>query len=275
MRTVAIPTDFSFQTLKAMQLSLQLFPNDTIQFLLFSYSELPTDTQDLLFLPSREETLTVEGHDDFNRGICLLMKRHAHQIETVTYDHFWGTLPFVAKHLNDTKSIDLLLLPQSEGFPDYDGQVSALIKMNRCPLLLVPDAYTGEFSSRIGWVVNQDFDPEVYLQISQTLFSGGEPEILFMSTASDQGIERLRSHLVTLLGVDRKFRKLSFAFYRHGEDNQAHVDTTIRHQVDIIVLQQRHRWFTLKARDPLAKDIVLSSPVPVLVFPQNHAVKAA
>ena len=269
MKTIAVPTSFSVQTLKAMQLALQLFPNEIIQFILFSQSGLPTDIQDLLFLPSNEEKLAVEIHEHFDQGIALLKKRYAYQIKRVVYDHFWGDLPFVIKQLNDQNSIDFLLFPQSNSFKNYSIQLLELIKMSLCPLLLVPDTYTGDCLSKVGWIIDDSFSPAIYLQVSDDFFSEEQPETLFMIAAKRDN-NKLKGCLGSLLDIGLVSRKLSFALHRHWESSQGFISTTISHCVDLIILQQKYKRSSLRVKDRLVEEIALSSPVPVLIFPRNH-----
>lgn len=275
MKIIAVPTDFSFQTLRVMQSALQLFPNETIHFLLFSLSELPTDTQDLLFLPSRKEQFTIEVKEHFGKGIDLLKKAHSYQIEQVAYDHFWGTLPKVMRQLSSSHAIDLLLVPQSEDSKMYDEQALELLKACPCPLLFVPDSFTSKYPSKVGWIVQDDFDSNVYLRASQSLFFDETVETLFMSAVSGHDHETLKEHMGRLLDLHAASPKLSFAFSRHAGSTRDFLETTLSHQVDLLLLQQRRRGFALKKQDALIEEISLLSPVPVLIFPHNHFVKAA
>nr|WKN38907.1 universal stress protein [Tunicatimonas sp. TK19036] len=275
MKIIAVPTDFSFQTLRVMQSALQLFPNETIHFLLFSISELPTDTQDLLFLPSQKEQFTIEIRENFGKGINLLKKAHSYQIEQVVYDHFWGSLSGVIRQLSSNHSIDLLLLPQSEDSKKYDEQARELIQACPCPLLFIPDTFTSKYPSKVGWIVQDDFNANVYLQASQSLFFDETVETLFMTAVSGQNHNALKEHMWRLLDLHAASPKLSFAFNRQAKSTRDFLETTLSHQVDLLLLQQRRRNLSFKKKDMLIEEISLLSPVPVLIFPHNHFIKAA
>lgn len=275
MKTIAVPTDFSFQTLQVMQLALQLFPNETVQFLLFSTSEPPTDVQDLLFLASREESIALDTRDNFGQGLDLLKKSYGHQIEGVKYDHFWGSLPFIVGKLSKTYPVDLLLFPQTEDFTEYKDQVLALIKSAPCALMFIPTNFTGRCPTKIGWVVQDNFSADVYLQASQSLYFGDSVETLFMTSIRGLSNENLKEQVGKLLDLHADSAKLSFAFNRRKGSTRSFIETTLSHQVDLLLFQQYRRGALFRKKDKLIGEISLASPVPVLVFPHNHFVKAA
>lgn len=111
MKSILIPTDYSEDTLQALELTWRNLGDAPVQVVLLSFSPLPDVLAETLFLPPNEG-LTSERRklilDEWNMRQSLLDT----SIDLIEY-HVYGGTPAILQQVMELFNINATLVPQS------------------------------------------------------------------------------------------------------------------------------------------------------------------
>jgi hypothetical protein len=249
-----------------------MYPEETIAFCLFSCTPPPTDTQDLLFLPSEEEMIDIKIKDDFYHGLELIRKNYACHISQIYYNHYWGSLLSTAEHLVETKEIDLLVISLSkENNTKHNIELTRIIEDPPCPLLLIPGSFSGFVFDRIGFVVElsgydgiSDYEREL-----EAIFPHDKPDIVFI-TLHEGALTKSEINNLSKAWEEAVLYDASFLLIKTNDKEPGAYPSELKKcTIDLLLFKNSRETIPFFRKDHFLQKVGQTIEVPVMVIPSE------
>lgn len=110
MTTILIPTDFTLPSLNMVKDAASRFAGQRLNIVLFHALYMPTDIQDLLFLPTRipYEKIT----EDFRHACTVIKKKNSDVISQINFRYMYGSTNAVFRNFIEANKIDAIFMPE-------------------------------------------------------------------------------------------------------------------------------------------------------------------
>lgn len=112
MKTIAIPTDFTIESLNTVKGALAMLKDEKVNLILVYSAYLSGSITDLLFL-SKPKYLASMQNDKFTEACEILTNKYASQIESFQVELFPGTSHSFFTHFLAGNNIDEVFIPKN------------------------------------------------------------------------------------------------------------------------------------------------------------------
>lgn len=111
MKTIAIPTDFTIESLNTVKGALNVLKGEKVNLVLVYSAYLSGSITDLLFL-SKPKYLASLQNDKFTEACEILQNKYASQIHSINVDLFPGTSQNFFTHFLVGNAVDEVFVPK-------------------------------------------------------------------------------------------------------------------------------------------------------------------
>lgn len=279
MKKILMPTDFSVNSINALQYAVSLFKNEECTFyLLNTFTPVLYDTEYILYnntQPGLEEIYrnnSEKGLQKVKRRITSNNKNPKHNFELISA---FNLLIDEIKEQVKEKNIDLVVM----GTQGATGAEEILLGTNtvqaikkvRCPLLAIPSEY--EFSTPENILFPTDYELDYSnekLQLLRDIINSYNSKLNILHVLDKKELSAEKEKNKKLLAKQMDMLTHQFHSIEKKELTDAIYDFQNEHPTDMLVMiNNKHSFFENLLFRPVINKIGFHIKVPFLVIPSG------
>lgn len=276
MKKILLPTDFSDNSINAIQYAMQLFKDEPCEFYLLNVFKIPylaneeLMEQNVAELAALEEEMYETSKEDLKNLLETLPENKNHRFETISDYNLFN---LAVHQVVEEKNIELIIMGTKGATGAKEifigSNTGDVIMRSSCNVIAVPENYTFQSPKEIVFPTDFqiDYDPkDIEPVISLAKMNETKIRIVHFSEKDelDEIQEQNKSRLTALLGnIKHDFYTLSSSDFEEG----LNCFTQSRGNIDMIVIIGRHYGFFQRLFfKPKVRALSFHSTIPLFVI---------
>ncbi len=275
-KKILLPTDFSENSLNAINYALELYKNDTCDFFLLNAYLLGEELSDVMTVPVWQkemiETADVESKEGLKKIVKTIQstKSDKHTLSTISR---MGDALQAIKDVVEEKDIEMIVMG-TKGASDFKNKLFGgtatyvMEKVRNCPAIIVPKTAAIQLPKEIVFPTSyKTHFKKRELQFLVEIAQKSNAAIRILHVSEEDALDK--NQLEHRKMLEEYFENLDFSFHTlSGIKIQQAVNCFVESRGSDMVtfINKKHAFFGSLFTHPLVKGIGYTSKVPILVL---------